>query len=92
MKNNRQLLTPIDWLETANVAFKIEGVKNNRQLLTPIDWLETANVAFKASLTKEIVTSPITSDENLYRLYLNDMGLFTYQSKLSIPVFRNLTP
>lgn len=77
-------------LNKENKNFKansIEGVKNNRQLVTPIDWLETANVAFKASLTKEIVTSPITSDENLYRLYLNDMGLFTYQSKLSIPSF-----
>ena len=47
-----------------------------------------ANVVNKAYLLKEKVTSPlIESYDLMYRLYLSDMGLFTYQSGLNAKSF-----
>lgn len=78
-------------LNKENKNFKcsmIEPNLRNRDLVTPIDWLVTANVINKAYLLKEIVTSPLVENDNsLYRLYLSDMGLFTYQSKLDAKTF-----
>lgn len=59
-----------------------------RNVLTPIEWLVTANVVHKAYLLKEHVsTLLVESEESLFRLYLSDMGLFTYQSGLKAKNF-----
>lgn len=60
----------------------------NRDLFTPIEWLLTANIVYKSSQLKEHITSTLISpSESLYRLYLSDMGLFTYQSGLNAKSF-----
>jgi len=78
-------------LNKENKNFKcsqINGKYKNRDLITPIEWLITANVVNKASLLKEKVTSPlIENEESLYRLYLSDMGLFTFQSGINAKTF-----
>lgn len=66
----------------------IEKNLKNRDLKSPIDWLSLAFVVNKSSLVKENVTIPlIDSFESLYRLYLSDMGLFTYQSNINPKTF-----
>ena len=78
-------------LNKENKNFKcsqIDSNYKNRDVVTPIEWLVTANVVNKAYLLKEKVTSPlIESEDSLYRLYLSDMGLFTYQSGLNARTF-----
>ena len=59
-----------------------------RDLRNPIDWLTLAYIINKSSLVKEKITSPlIDSNESLFRLYLSDMGMFTYQSKVNPTTF-----
>lgn len=61
----------------------IEKNAKSKDLRSPIDWLTLAFLINKSKLIKENVTLPlIDSDESLYRLYLNDMGMFAYQSKI----------
>ena len=75
--------------ENKNFKFSLteEGAKN-RDMVNPIGWLITAQVVNQSCLLKEKVTIPlIKSDESLMRLYLADMGLFTYQSGLNARTF-----
>ena len=66
----------------------IENGAKNRDMNSPIDWLTLAYVINKSSLVKENVTIPlIDSDESLYRLYLADLGMFSYQSKINPTTF-----
>lgn len=66
----------------------IEKKLKNRDIRSPIDWLSLAFLINKASLVKEKVTIPLVdSDESLYRLYLSDMGMFTYQSNINPKAF-----
>lgn len=59
----------------------IENKLKNRDLLYPIDWLSLAFIVYKSSLVKEAISLPlINSNESLYRLYLSDVGMFSYQS------------
>ncbi len=78
-------------LNKENKNFKCSQIDpkfKNRDVMTPIEWLITANVVNKSYLLKERVTSPlIESDESLYRLYLSDMGAFTYQSGMNARSF-----
>lgn len=75
--------------ETKNFqCSKINPKFKNRDLVSPIEWLITAQVINKSYQLKERVTSPlIESEESLYRLYLSDMGAFTYQSGLNAKNF-----
>lgn len=67
---------------------KVEDNLKNRDLISPIGWLIMANVVNKCNLVKERVTTPLIEDEeSLYRLYLSDMGLFTFQSGLNAKTF-----
>lgn len=64
-----------------------ENLKS-RDLRTPIDWLSLAFLVNKSSLVKERVSIPLVeSNESLYRLYLSDMGMFTYQSRVNPKTF-----
>lgn len=78
-------------LNKENKNFKCSQINEkykNRDIITPIEWLVTANVINKSYLLKERVTTPlIESEESLYRLYLSDMGLFTFQSGLNTKEF-----
>lgn len=75
--------------ETKNFkASLIEKNAKGRDLKTPIDWLSLSHLINKASLIKENVTIPlIDSDESLYRIYLSDIGIFSYQSKINSTTF-----
>ena len=75
--------------ENKNFKFSLteEGTKT-RDMINPIGWLITARVVNQCNLLKEKVTIPlIKSDNSLMRLYLADMGLFTYQSGLNARTF-----
>ena len=78
-------------LNKGNKNFKpsqINSKYKTRDIFTSVQWLVTANIINKAFLLKEKVTCPlIMSDESLYRLYLADMGLFTFQSGLNVKAF-----
>ncbi len=71
--------------------FKSSLVEKNlrtRDLMSPIDWLSFAYIVNKSSLVKEKVTIPlIDSNESLYRLYLSDIGMFSYESKINPTTF-----
>lgn len=78
-------------LNKENKNFKCSQINEKyktRDVLTPIEWLITSNIVNKSYLVKEHVTSPlIESEDSLYRLYLSDMGLFTYQSGVNAKSF-----
>ena len=66
----------------------IEPGAKGRDMRTPIEWLTLAHVILQSSLVKERVTSPlIDSDESMHRLYLADMGMFSYQSGINAKTF-----
>ena len=78
-------------LNKENKNFKVSRVEEGsktRDMVSPIGWLTTAQVAHKAYQLKERVSLPLVEDEeSLFRLYLSDMGMFTYQSGLSASGF-----
>ncbi len=66
----------------------IEKGAKGRAMESPIDWLILSNLVVKSSLVKEKVTIPlINSDESLFRLYLSDIGMFSYQSGVNGTTF-----
>ena len=66
----------------------IEKGAKGRDFRTPIDWLTLAFLVQKSSLIKEKVTIPLVdSNESLYRLYLCDVGMFSYQSGINATTF-----
>ncbi len=66
----------------------IEQKSKNRDMRSPIDWLSLAFLVYKSSLVKEKVTTPlIDSNESLFRLYLSDIGMFSYQSDVEATTF-----
>ena len=78
-------------LNKENKNFKaslIEKGTKNRDMKTPIDWLTTALLVHKSYLVNERVTIPLIQDENSnYRLYLGDIGMFSYQSGINASSF-----
>lgn len=61
----------------------IEKDSKNRDMRSPIDWLLLANVVVKSTNVSGKVPFPIIDDEDsLFRLYLSDIGMFSYQSKV----------
>lgn len=66
----------------------IESGARYRDLQNPIDWLTLAFVVEKSSLIKEHVTTPLLeSPESIFRLYLSDVGMFSYQSGINATSF-----
>lgn len=60
----------------------------NRDLFTPIEWLKLAYIVHQSSQLKEHVTTPLNKEDySNYRLYLGDIGLFTYQSGINASTF-----
>ncbi|MDY6431223.1 MAG: AAA family ATPase [Bacilli bacterium] len=75
--------------ENKNFKFSLtENGAKSRDMANPIGWLVTAKVVNQSFLLKEKVTSPLIKDEDsLMRLYLSDIGMFTYQSGLNAKTF-----
>lgn len=62
----------------------IEDGARSRDFRSPIDWLTLAFIVSRSSLVKEHVTVPLLeSEESLFRLYLCDIGMFSYQSGIN---------
>lgn len=77
-------------LAKENKNFKVSNIEKdarNRDLASPIDWLEFACLAKKSYVQKERVTLPFDKSGSTYRIYLADMGIFTYQSKEKATTF-----
>ena len=75
--------------ENKNFKFSLteEGARG-RDMSNPIGWLVLAKIVNQSFQLKERVTIPLIEEENsLTRLYLSDMGLFTYQSGLNAMSF-----
>ena len=66
----------------------VEPGLKTRDIRSPKDWLTLANVVYESKQVKEKVTFPLKEDdENSFRLYLLDNGLFTYQSRINMATF-----
>ena len=78
-------------LNKENKNFKINNIekgKRNRDFISVIDWLEMAYLVNKSYLIKENVTLPLRqSNESIFRFYLTDIGIFTYQSGINYTLF-----
>ena len=78
-------------LNKENKNFKISNTikgSKNRDMINPYFWLKTAGVILQSHCLKEIITTPLIKDEDsLFRLYLSDVGMFAYQSKLNYDSF-----
>lgn len=62
---------------------QIEKGKSNRDYFNAYQWLELARVVYKSKKKTGKVTLPLIEDEEgLFRLYLSDVGMFSYQSKV----------
>lgn len=69
-------------------ASLVEEKARTRDMETPIDWLTTACVVQQSWQTAEHVTAPLRKEDNAaFRLYLNDIGMFTYQSRENAATF-----
>lgn len=66
----------------------LEKDLRNRDLRSSLDWLMFAFLIQKSALVKENVTIPLLENsDSIYRLYLTDMGIFTYQSGVNAKYF-----
>lgn len=91
VRSKKVFETVYSQLNKESKNFKSSLIEKNlkgRDLRAPIDWLSLAFLVYKSSLVKERVSMPLVdSDESLYRLYLSDMGMFTYQSSVNPRLF-----
>ena len=59
----------------------IEEKAKTRDMRSPIDWLTTAHVVHQSWQLPEHITAPfIQEDDASFRLYLHDIGMFSYES------------
>ena len=66
----------------------VETGSKTRDMKTPIDWLTMAYVVHQSFQLDEHVTMPFTDkNESNFRLYLGDIGMFTYQSGINSASF-----
>jgi len=78
-------------LDKENKNFKISAIEKGKRLrdyLSPFDWLTLARLVNRSYLVKERVSLPLKPEaESLFRIYLPDCGLFTYESKINLASF-----
>lgn len=66
----------------------IEEKSKTRDYLTSIQWLTMARIVNVSHQLKEHVTLPLVEEENSnFRLYLSDIGMFSYQSGINASSF-----
>lgn len=74
-------------LNKENKNFKITQIekgKSNRDYFNAYQWLELARIVYRSKRKTGKVNLPlIEEDEGTFRLYLSDIGMFTYQSKIN---------
>ena len=72
-------------LNKENKNFKITQIekgKNNRDYFDTYEWLDLGHIVYRSKNITGKVNIPIAQEnEGLFRLYLSDEGMFTYQSK-----------
>ena len=62
----------------------IEKGSKVRDYMTALDWLELAHVVYKSRQLREHIITPLEADnDSLFRLFLSDVGMFAYQSKVA---------
>lgn len=73
-------------LNKENKNFKISQIekgKSNRDYLNAYQWLELAGLIYRSKNVSGKLSLPITEESSgLFRLYLADVGLFTFQSEV----------
>ena len=66
----------------------IEEKSKTRDYATSIQWLTMAHVVNQSFQLKEHITTPLIQDnENNFRLFLGDIGMFSYQSGINAASF-----
>ena len=74
-------------LNKENKNFKVTQIdkgKSNRDYFNAYQWLELARIVYRSrKKTGRVVLPLMEEDEGLFRLYLSDAGMFSYQSKIS---------
>ncbi len=66
----------------------IEKNKKTRDFASSIDWLCAAKIVHQSFQLKEHVTTPFIANEaSHFRLYLSDIGMFSYQSNIPPETF-----
>ena len=66
----------------------IEEKSKTRDFATSIQWLTMAHIINQSFQLKEHITLPIMSDnESNFRLFLGDIGMFSYQSGINAAIF-----
>ncbi len=66
----------------------IEEKSKTRDFATAIEWLTAAHIVNRSCQLKEHITMPLIADEKgSFRLYLADMGMFSYQSGINAASF-----
>lgn len=66
----------------------IEGKSKTRDYQTSIQWLTMAHVVNQSFQLKEHITTPLMADnESNFRLFLGDIGMFSYQSGINAASF-----
>lgn len=71
-------------LNTSGKNFKSSAVEphaRNRDLQNPMDWLTASHLIQISEQKTGHVTLPLVPDGNIHRIYLCDVGMFSYQSK-----------
>ena len=78
-------------LNKENKNFKFSLIEEGarwKDMANPVAWVVLAKIVNQSFQLKEIVTTPLIQEESsLMRLYLGDMGIFTYQSELNARSF-----
>ncbi len=66
----------------------IEKNSKTRDFTTSIQWLTMAHILNQSSQLKEHITMPLLADnESSFRLFLGDIGMFSYQSGINAASF-----
>lgn len=66
----------------------IEEKRKTRDFATSIQWLTMAHIVNQSFQLKEHITMPLMADnEGNFRLFLGDMGMFSYQSGINAASF-----
>ncbi len=66
----------------------IESNSKTRDFYTSIQWLTLAHIVNQSFQLKERITMPLISDNNSnFRLFLGDIGMFSYQSGINAASF-----
>lgn len=66
----------------------IEGKSKTRDFATSVQWLTMAHIVNQSFQLKEHITMPLMADnEGNFRLFLGDIGMFSYQSGINAASF-----